>query len=79
MTDIPDAAVTAAIEARYDHGTDPQPYHANRCRCGETFATAMEHLEHATRRELEAAFKHLGIAPEPRPYEHVLSPDELEG
>jgi hypothetical protein len=77
VTDIPDAAVKAAIWARVDHGADPQPYHTNRCRCGATFATAVEHLEHATRRELEAAFKHLGIAP--RPYEHVLSPDELEG
>jgi len=70
---IPDAAVKAAIEASYDHGTDPQPYHRNRCRCGQSFATATEHLEHATRRELEAAFKHL--EPEPRPYEHVLSDD----
>ena len=57
---IPDAAVKAAIEARYDHGTDPRPYHTNRCRCGRTFSTAVEQLEHAMRKELEAALWHLG-------------------
>ena len=71
MSDIPDAAVKAAIEARYDHGPDPMPYNHGRCRCGANFATAVDQLEHATRRELEAAFKHL--QPRPRPYEHVLS------
>ena len=59
MSDISDAAVKAAIEARYDHGSDPKPYNHGRCRCGANFATAVEHLEHATRRELEAALKHL--------------------
>jgi hypothetical protein len=55
MTDIPDAAVKAAIEARYDHGDDPMPYHPLRCRCGKNFATGVEQLEHATRKMLEAA------------------------
>lgn len=71
MSDIPDAAVKAAIEARYDHGSDPMPYNHGRCRCGANFATAVEQLEHATRRELEAALRHL--QPQPRPYEYVLS------
>ena len=52
---IPDAAVKAAIEARYDHGAVPQPYNPSRCRCGRNFATAVEHLEHATRKSIEAA------------------------
>jgi hypothetical protein len=57
MTTIPDAAVKAAIEARYDHGSEPQPYYHNRCRCGRSFATAVEHLEHATREVLQSALK----------------------
>jgi hypothetical protein len=60
VTDIPDAAVKAAIETRYDHGTDPQPYHHARCRCGANFATAVEHLEHATRKSIEAALAAMG-------------------
>lgn len=59
MTDIPDAAVKAAIEARSAHGTDPQPYNHARCRCGENFATAVEHLEHVVRMELQAALRHI--------------------
>ena len=59
---IPDAAVKAAIEARHDHGSDPQPYHTNRCRCGKTFATAVEHLEHATRKTIEAALDAMEVA-----------------
>lgn len=79
MPDIPDAAVKAAIETRYHHGSDPQPYGPRRCRCGANFATATEQLEHATRKELEAAVRYLrSDDPPPRPYEHVLSPDELE-
>jgi hypothetical protein len=62
MTDIPDAAVKAAIEARYDHGSDPQPYNHARCRCGANFATAVEHLEHATRETIEAALKAMEAA-----------------
>lgn len=60
---IPDAAVKAAMDARYSHGRDAVSYHPHRCRCGQNFATAVEHLEHATRRELEAALKHLREAP----------------
>jgi hypothetical protein len=79
MTDIPDAAVKAAIDARYDHGSDPMPYSPNRCRCGENFPTAVKHLEHETRRVLEAAFKHLRPdEPSERPFERVLGPDEME-
>ena len=74
MSDIPDAAVKAAIEARYDHGPDPMPYNHGRCRCGANFATAVDQLEHATRRELEAAFKHLpSREPVEQPWERVLS------
>lgn len=58
---IPAAAVKAAIAARYDHGPDPMPYNPGRCRCGQNFVTAVAQLEHATRRELEAAFKHLEV------------------
>jgi hypothetical protein len=92
MTDIPDAAVKAAIEARYNHGTDPQPYNPGRCRCGANLATAVEQLEHATRRELEAALKHLQphtlpplvpswafVVPAERPYETTLSDDSEPG
>jgi hypothetical protein len=61
MTDIPDAAVKAAIEAGHDHGRDPMPYHPNRCRCGASFATAVKQLEHETRRKLEAALRHLPL------------------
>ena len=75
---IPDAAVKAAIEARYDHGADPQPYSNNRCRCGRTFPTGVELLEHVVRKELEAALWHL-TAPVDRPYEHVLSDDTEPG
>ena len=59
MPDIPDAAVKAAIEARYDHGSDPMPYNHGRCRCGANFPTAVAHLEHAMRRQLEAALKQM--------------------
>jgi hypothetical protein len=62
MTDIPDAAVKAAIETRVNHGSDPQPYHANRCRCGQSFPSAVAHLEHATRKSIEAALKAMGAA-----------------
>ena len=57
MTHISEAAVKAAIEARRGHGSDPMPYNPNRCRGGQTFPTAVGQLEHAIRRELEAAFK----------------------
>ena len=80
MSDIPDAAVKAAIEARYDHGPDPMPYNHGRCRCGANFATATEQLEHATRRELEAAFKHLpSREPAERPFERTLDESERGG
>jgi hypothetical protein len=59
MTDIPDAAVKAAMDARYDHGSNPQPGSPNRCLCGRNFPTRNGQVEHATRKELEAAFKYL--------------------
>lgn len=60
---IPDAAVRAAIEARYDHGSDPQPYSPNRCRCGKNLPTPTALQEHAMRRQLEAAMRVIAMAP----------------
>jgi hypothetical protein len=59
---IPDAAVKAAIEARSDHGLDPQPYSHARCRCGANFVTATAQLEHAIRKSIGAALPHIACS-----------------
>lgn len=84
MTDpvIPPAAIEAASEARYAHRDASGPYGEVRCRCGQSFRTGVEQLQHASQAILQAALPHLRPlveAPVCDCYLGGFSPETYEG
>jgi hypothetical protein len=56
---IPPAAIEAASDARCAHRAAPVTLGAVKCRCGQSFRTGVEHLQHASHAILTAAIPHL--------------------